>query len=320
MMMLTANRLSQDQIAQLRNRFGERLRQDVPLANYTAARVGGKADFVLTAQSAEDLESAVRDLWALEVPFTILGSGANVLVSDRGVRGVVILNRAQRFEIQVEQEPPTVWAESGTNLGLIARTVARHGLSGLEWAATIPGTLGGAIYGNAGAHGQDMAGTLILAEILHREHGKETWSCERLAYGYRTSALKREPGSAVILSGLLKLSRSTREAVQAQMDAYITYRKRTQPPGASMGSVFKNPPGDYAGRLIEQAGLKGTRVGGVEVSPVHANFFVTSENATASDYWRLICLVRQRVYETFGVALELEIERIGDWHDEDTNA
>lgn len=107
--MLTANRLSQDQIAQLRNRFGERLRQDVPLANYTAARVGGKADFVLTAQSAEDLESAVRDLWALEVPFTILGSGANVLVSDRGVRGVVILNRAQRFEIQVEQEPPTVW-------------------------------------------------------------------------------------------------------------------------------------------------------------------------------------------------------------------
>ncbi|WP_322805477.1 UDP-N-acetylmuramate dehydrogenase, partial [Thermanaerothrix sp.] len=232
--MLTANRLSQDQIAQLRNRFGKRLRQDVPLANYTAARVGGKADFVLTAQSAEDLESAVRDLWALEVPFTILGSGANVLVSDRGVRGVVILNRAQRFEIQVEQEPPTVWAESGTNLGLIARTVARHGLSGLEWAATIPGTLGGAIYGNAGAHGQDMAGTLILAEILHREHGKETWSCERLAYGYRTSALKREPGSAVILSGLLKLSRSTREAVQAQMDAYITYRKRTQPPGASM--------------------------------------------------------------------------------------
>ncbi|MDT8899335.1 UDP-N-acetylmuramate dehydrogenase [Thermanaerothrix sp. 4228-RoL] len=319
MMMLFANRLSQDQIAQLRNRFGERLRQDVSLANYTAARVGGKADFVLTVQSAEDLESAMRDLWALEVPFTILGSGANVLVSDHGVRGVVILNRAQRFEIQAEQEPPTVWAESGANLGLIARTVARHGLSGLEWAATIPGTLGGAIYGNAGAHGQDMAGTLILAEILHRERGKETWTCERLAYGYRTSALKREPGKAVILSGLLKLNRSTREAVQAQMDAFIAYRKRTQPPGASMGSVFKNPPGDYAGRLIEQAGLKGTRVGGVEVSPVHANFFVTNENATASDYWHLICLVRQRVYETFGVALELEIERIGDWLDEDTN-
>ena len=238
MMMLTTNRLSQDQIAQLRNRFGEQLRQDVSLANYTAARVGGKADFVLTVQSAEDLEAAVRDLWALEVPFTILGSGANVLVSDRGVRGVVILNRAQRFEIQAEQEPPTVWAESGANLGLIARTLARHGLSGLEWAATIPGTLGGAIYGNAGAHGQDVAGTLILAEILHRERGKETWTCERLAYGYRTSALKREPGNAVILSGLLKLSRSTREAVQAQMDAFIAYRKRTQPPGASMGSVF----------------------------------------------------------------------------------
>lgn len=160
-----------------------------------------------------------------------------------------------------------------------------------------------------------------MAEILHRKHGKEAWSCERFGYGYRTSALKREPGTAVILSGKLKLNRSTREAVQAQMEAYVAYRKRTQPPGASMGSVFKNPPGDYAGRLIEQAGLKGTRVGGVEVSPVHANFFVTSENATASDYWHLICLVKQKVYETFGVELELEIERIGDWYyDEHTTA
>ncbi len=318
MLMSVQGSLSQDQINHLHSLFGERLRQDVPLANYTAARVGGKGDFVLIAQSAEELETSVRHLWDLEIPFVILGSGANVLISDRGVRGVVILNRAQRFDIHADQDPPTVWAESGANLGLIARTLAHHGLSGLEWAATIPGTVGGAIYGNAGAHGQDMAGTLILAEILHREYGKENWLCERLEYGYRTSYLKKHPGEAVILSGLFRLSKSTRENVQAQMEAFVAYRKRTQPPGASMGSVFKNPPGDYAGRLIEQAGLKGTRIGGVEVSPIHANFFIAHEGATSSDYWRLICLVRQKVLETFGIHLELEIERIGDWDDEST--
>ncbi|WP_299027491.1 UDP-N-acetylmuramate dehydrogenase [uncultured Thermanaerothrix sp.] len=319
-LMPVSRQLSKEQIRDLRSLFGERLRQDVPLANYTSARVGGKGDFVLTVQSAEELETSARHLWDLEVPFVILGSGANVLISDRGVREVVILNRAQRFDIHTEQEPPTVWAESGASLGLIARTLARHGLSGLEWAATIPGTVGGAIYGNAGAHGQDMAGTLILAEILHREHGKAIWPCERLEYGYRTSYLKKHPGEAVILSGLLRLSRNTRENVQAQMEAFIAYRKRTQPPGASMGSVFKNPPGNYAGRLIEQAGLKGTRVGGVEVSPIHANFFIAYEGATASDYWHLICLVRQKVFETFGLHLELEIERIGDWEDESTTS
>ena len=317
--MSTSATLNPAQVAALRARFRDRLQENVPLANLTAARVGGPADFLLGVESAQELEEAVRWLWEYHLPFIVLGSGANVLISDRGVRGLVILNRARKVEIRSEEEPPTVWAESGANLGLIARSVALRGLSGLEWATAIPGTLGGAIYGNAGAHGQDMAHTLILAEILHRERGRETWPCEHFAYGYRTSILKAHPGEAVILSALLRLQRSTRESVQAQIEAFAAYRKRTQPPGASMGSVFKNPPGDYAGRLIEAAGLKGTRVGGVEVSQIHANFFVNDEKATASDYWALIRLVRHRVFETFGVNLELEIERLGDWDDDSPN-
>jgi len=314
--MRTSVTLTQAQIAALRARFKDRLHENTPLANLTAARVGGPADFLLSVENAQELEETVRWLWENDLPFIVLGSGANVLISDRGVRGLVILNRARRIEIHAEEEPPTVWAESGANLGLIARSAALHGLSGLEWAAAIPGTLGGAVYGNAGAHGQDMAHNLILAEILHRERGKETWPCERFAYGYRTSILKAHPGEAVILSALLRLQRSTRESVQAQMEAFTSYRKQTQPPGASMGSVFKNPPGDYAGRLIEAAGLKGTRIGGVEVSRIHANFFVNDEKATANDYWALIQLVRRKVFETFGISLELEIERLGDWDDD----
>ena len=188
-------------------------------------------------------------------------------------------------------------------------------MSGLEWAATIPGTIGGAVYGNAGAFGSDTATSLIMAEIL-QPSGKITWTSEELAYGYRTSRLKRSHEPAIILSAKLKLSQSTPEAVQAQMDANSAKRRESQPPGASMGSMFKNPPGDFAGRLIEAAGLKGTKIGGAEVSSVHANFFINKENAKAADLYQLIRLVQSKVMETSQVMLELEVELLGNWQDQ----
>lgn len=300
-------------ISELRNLFGDRLQENVSMANYTTARVGGNAEAMLIAHTTQDLERAAQKLWEHDVPFYLLGAGSNILVSDQGLSGVVIINRARNIKIDVHSDPVTVLAESGANLGTVARQVALRGLSGLEWAATIPGSIGGAVYGNAGAHGGDMAGNLVLAEILHRNQGKQTWTVEQMAYSYRSSALKRNPGQAIILDARMRLTPSTVQAVQERMEANSAQRRQTQPPGASLGSMFKNPAGDYAGRLIEAAGLKGARMGGVEISPIHANFFVNNDQATASDIWKMIQMARKAVQEKFGIKLELEVELLGEW-------
>jgi UDP-N-acetylmuramate dehydrogenase len=166
-----------------------------------------------------------------------------------------------------------------------------------------------------------MAGSLLVAEILHRTGEpdrdemivKEQWTPERLAYRYRTSALKGLSGRCLVLAACLSLTQSTPEATLAKADSFTAYRQRTQPPGATMGSMFKNPPGDYAGRLIEAAGLKGTRIGAAEISRLHGNFFVNLGQATANDIYTLINLAQSTVLERFGVALALEIELVGDW-------
>ena len=283
------------------------------MANYTTARVGGVADAVLIAQSAVELESIVRKLWELETPFLIFGSGSNILVSDAGIRTLVVINRAHTVKIDSQHNPPSVWAESGANLGSLARQVALRGLGGLEWAANIPGSIGGAVYGNAGANGFEMHSNLIMAEILHRTEGQQSWSVDRMEYEYRSSILKHNPDMAVILAARLQLFSSTKEEVLARMETYNAQRRRTQPPGASLGSMFRNPPGDYAGRLIEAAGLKGVRIGGAEISPVHANFFVNKNQAKADDILKLILLAQENVQQKFGIKLELEIELVGDW-------
>jgi len=312
--------------------FSDRLQEDVLLAGYTAARIGGPADVLLEALSADDLFGMVSVLWELDLPFVILGGGSNVLISDYGVRGVVVMNRARQLRFDEKESPPHVWAESGVNFGSIARRAALRGLAGLEWAAGIPGTLGGAVVGNAGAHSGDVSQNLIAAEILHRSQAeqygltvREEWTADKLGFSYRSSALKHtqiagsasphhDPG-AVVLSAGLRLERSTPQAVQDKMDEYAAYRRKTQPPGASMGSMFKNPPGDYAGRLIENAGLKGSRIGGAEISTTHANFFVNLGHASASDVTALIKLAHDTVAGQFGVDLELEIELMGDFQD-----
>lgn len=306
----------------LRQVFGPRLQTALPLKRHTAARVGGVADVMITASSSAELAETVDQLWHKDIPFIVLGSGSNVLVSDAGVRQVVVLNQAKKVLFDQQSQPPTVWVESGANLGVVARRAATLGLAGLEWASDIPGTVGGAIYGNAGAHGSDIAGNLLMAEILHLNQVKgaerhdilhEEWTVDRFEYAYRSSLLKRQPGQVVILAALLKLEDSTPESVKSKMDEYKRLRQRSQPSGASLGSIFKNPPGDYAGRLIEAAGLKGVKIGKVEVSNKHANFFINQDSASASDYAALIRLAQQKVQEKFGVSLELEIELLGDW-------
>jgi UDP-N-acetylmuramate dehydrogenase len=341
--------MKNDELHTLQMTFGTRVRRDVPLSRYTSARVGGPAKALIIVRNGSELVDTVRQLWSLSLPFVILGGGSNVLVSDAGFQGVVVLNRARKVRFDVNHEPATVWTESGANLGLVARQAAAHGLTGLEWAAGIPGTVGGAIVGNAGAHGEDMASNLLMAEILHRresvsglKNGKkrsfelirENWLLEQFEYSYRNSLIKRiqrQPSlqqteeqsitnpqpQIVVLAARLRLSRSMPESIQEKMEEILVFRRNTQPPGASMGSMFKNPPSDYAGRLIEAAGLKGIRKGDAEISQLHANFFINHGNATASEILELIQLARRTVNEKFGIILDLEIELLGTWNQED---
>ena len=297
----------------LRTLFGADCQADAFLARYTAARVGGQADVLLLVNSVEALAQAAQQLWELEMPFRVLGGGSNVLVSDDGVRDIVLLNRAREIEFDTASDPPAVWTASGVNFGSLARRAAAHRLSGLEWAAGIPGTVGGAIFGNAGAHGGDVAGNLLMAEILHQSGTRKTYSVDEMGFEYRSSRLKREKIAAVVLAARFALTSGESATIQQKMDDYAEFRRRTQPPGASMGSMFKNPPGDYAGRLIEAAGLKGTRVGNAEISPLHANFFINHGGASASDIYALISQVRQLILQEFGITLELEIELLGDF-------
>lgn len=297
----------------LRSVFGERLRTAQPVARYTSARIGGSADALVDVRSADELAEAAQALWRLELPFIVMGGGSNMLVSDAGIREVVILNQSEKITFHDVGNDPSVWAESGAGLGAIARQAAKKGLSGLEWAAGIPGTLGGAVSGNAGAHGGDVSTSLDLATILHREKGRQVWGGIELAFAYRESWLKRNPGQAVVLSAQLALTRKGEAEIKAQMDTFLAYRRLTQPPGASMGSMFKNPPGESAGRLIEAAGLKGKRNGNAQISPLHGNFFLNLGDARSADVYALIQEARQAVQQRAGIDLELEVQLVGEW-------
>ena len=295
----------------LRIKFGDSIQENVSLAPYTSARIGGPADILVTANSADELAEIMTVIWGQGLPYVILGGGSNVLISDKGVRGAVLLNRAKavRFE---NGDQPKVWVESGVVFSNLANRCASKGLSGLEWAATIPGTVGGAVVGNAGAFGGDMSSNLIVAELL-TNRGREKWPVNKMDYGYRTSVLKGNAEKAIVLSAELVLKNATKDSVSVKIEQFSERRKATQPPGASMGSMFKNPDGDHAGRLIEAAGLKGTRIGNAEISPLHGNFFVNHGETKASDMRALIELVQKKVAEKFGIKLELEVELIGDW-------
>jgi len=289
-----------------------------PLARYTAARLGGVADYLHIATDPELDETIciLKTAWQHHIPVTIIGGGANVLVSDAGIRGLTIINRITELDHGDWEHGCNVSATAGTNLIKLARYCQQHGYSGMEWAIGVPGTVGGAVVNNAGAHGASISDSLFHAVVYEPKRGACLYSVDELDYDYRYSNLKvREDRRFMVLMATFKLAKDDPQQIQQRMDDYNAYRKRTQPPGASLGSIFKNPPDDYAGRLIEAAGLKGYQIGGVQVSTVHANFFVNiGEDSTAMDYFKLIQYVQQVVHAKFGVELELEIQTLGDWN------
>ena len=297
---------------ELRDRFPG-IRAEQSLARYTSSRIGGPAEWLLEVYSADELASAVAWIWEQKVRFRILGGGSNILISDDGLKGITLINRARKLEFIDEQKSAKVIADSGANLGVIARQAATLGMSGLEWAAGIPGSLGAAIVGNAGAHGGEIADVIIQAQVLHRVEGLRAHLADDLAFDYRTSKLKSQLGEILILSAELRLGKDGIDTIREKMNIYLEHRKESQPPGASMGSMFKNPENDFAGRLVEQVGLKGKKIGQAQISPLHGNFFLNLGGAKAKDVHALIMLAKDEVREKIGIELELEIALLGEW-------
>jgi len=286
--------------------LGRRARRDEPLAHYTAMRVGGPADLLIVCESVDEVVRVVGLARRHGVSWQLLGGGCNVLVADSGVRGLVIVNRATRIKFDGE----VVRAEAGALLATLAREAVERGLAGLEWAAGLPGTVGGAVMGNAGAFEGDIAAVLRCATVLEPNDEIVERSNEWFEFEYRGSRVKREAesGGHVILAATFELEPGDPEA---RADEILEWRRTRHPSGATMGSTFKNPPDSHAGYLIEQAGLRGYRIGGAQVSELHGNFFMNTGETTAADVLSLIEHTRTEVRRRFGVELELEIELVG---------
>ena len=299
-------------IEELREALGAGARVDELLARHTTLRIGGPADLFVEAKTVPELVESVKLARQFAVPFFILGNGSNILVLDKGIRGLVIENHCDDFSLEISSpERAVLTAESGASLPGIANRLARQGWSGLEWAIGVPGTVGGAVVANAGAHGSSIADNLVSVTILDAAGLTPKLPKTECGFDYRTSRFKHNQRDTV-LTAKFEMRRDGADACIARMNSYTEHRRQTQPTDPSVGSMFKNPPGDFAGRLIEQAGLKGRRVGDIEVSRIHANFFVNLGKATARDVVELIQVVRDSVKERFGVELDLEIEVVGE--------
>ncbi|WP_456275582.1 UDP-N-acetylmuramate dehydrogenase [Bacillus sp. AK128] len=279
------------------------------LANHTTMKIGGPADLFVEPSSIEGLEYTIKLINERGLKWRAIGRGSNLLVSDQGIEGVVIKLSQGLDSLEINGTEITVGG--GYPLVKLATVLSRKGLAGLEFAGGIPGSLGGAVYMNAGAHRSDMSKIVEKAYVLFEDGTFEWLTNEELKFSYRTSVLQKErPG--ICVKAVLQLTEGNKDEIKAQLQKNKDYRRDTQPwnfPCA--GSIFRNPLPHYAGQLIEEAGLKGYQIGGAQVSDMHANFIVNKENATAFDVLNLIKHIQCVIKEKFDVDLHTEVEIIG---------
>lgn len=297
----------------IQRRIGVKTSRDEPLARFTTMRVGGPADLFATAHNAFELRALVRFARARELPHVVLGRGSDVVIADAGVRGLVIQVRAEGSRVDGDRYV----AESGVQMMRAATETQRAGLTGLEFGLAIPGTVGGAVWANAGAHDSDVATVLESARVLAADGSEGVVPSAELDLAYRDSRFKRGPAGVapeLILEASFRLAAADPDTIKGRLDEIRRWRQAHQPLGLpSAGSVFRNPPDDSAGRLIDASGLKGLRIGGAVVSEKHANFIVNDRKGSAADVRRLAEHVRAEVEARQGIRLEFEIEFIGDW-------
>jgi UDP-N-acetylmuramate dehydrogenase len=298
---------------EIQRRIGVKTSRDEPLARFTTLRLGGPADLFAVAHNAFELRKLVQFARSRGIAHTILGRGSNVLVADAGIRGLVIQDRAEGVEISGER----LVAEAGLPMARAATVSQGAGLSGLEYGLAIPGTAGGAVWANAGAHESNTAAVLESARVLAADGSEGQLSAAELGLGYRDSRLKHPaPGgpAEIVLEVTFRLSPASPDEIKERLEAIRHWRQEHQPLGTpSAGSWFRNPLPDSAGELIERAGLKGLRIGGASVSPKHANFLVNDQKGTAADLRRLAERVRSEVLARTGIRLEEEVVYLGDW-------
>jgi UDP-N-acetylmuramate dehydrogenase len=295
-------------------RVGVKTERHAPLAKLTTMRVGGPADLLVTAHNAFELRALVRFARTRELPLTLIGRGSNIVISDRGVRGLVVHVRAEGSRV----DGSTYIAEAGVPMARAATETQRAGLSGLEFGLAIPGTVGGAVWANAGAHGSDVRAILESADVLLADGSEARLPAAELGLAYRESRFKHqatERPEEVVLGARFVLEQASAELIKERLDDIRRWRQAHQPLGLpSAGSAFRNPPdGPSAGELIEGAGLKGLRLGGATVSEKHANFVVNDQRGTAADVRRLMDEVRATILRAAGVDLVAEIAFVGDW-------
>lgn len=287
----------------------ERILTEEQMDRHTTFRTGGPARYFLVIETRKELAQVLAWLQEEALPWFLLGNGSNLLVGDRGYRGA-ILHLAGEF-LKTEIDEATIRCGAGAMLSAVSRSAMEAGLTGLEFASGIPGTIGGAVRMNAGAYNGEIAGVTESVEVMEPDGRCRVYNREEMAFGYRTSIVKTKP--CVVLSTVLKLQKGDRSEISATMQELSAKRREKQPlEYPSAGSVFKRPEGHFAGKLIEDAGLKGLRVGGAEVSPKHAGFIVNVGGATARDVLELIERIREKVYAMSGVTLECEIRTIGE--------
>ena len=301
----------------IQRRIGVKTSRDEPLARFTTMRVGGPADLFATVHNAHELRALVRFARTRALPHFVLGRGSDLVIADGGIRGLVIQVRAEGSRTDGDRYT----AEAGVQMARAATETQHAGLTGLEFGLAIPGTVGGAVWANAGAHDADMAGVLESARVLQADGTELIVPAGELGLSYRDSRFKRADHDAVadaprdvVIDATFRLAEADPDAIKARLDEIRHWRQAHQPLGLpSAGSVFRNPPGDSAGRLIEAAGLKGLRIGGAVVSEKHANFIVNDQKGRAADVRRLAERVRAEVLTHHGVDLAFEIEFVGDW-------
>jgi UDP-N-acetylmuramate dehydrogenase len=292
---------------------GARVKVSEPLARYTSMKVGGSADFFIEVENAATLTGVLRTLNRYRTSFFLLGNGSNVLISDRGVRGAVIHLAGAFKQVEWRQEDEIVWVRVGAAFAVtqLVREAARKGCGGLEFAEGIPGTIGGALFMNAGAYGSEFEKVIDRVDGFTREGEPIRLSRNEMTFTYRDSHL---PVGMVVTQVQLRLRQEDSAKVTSKVRELVTKRKSSQPSGyPNSGSMFRNPPGDFAGRLIEAAGLKGKKIGHAQISPRHGNFIVNLGGAKGEEVRQLMELARNEVKTQFGIELEPEVRLLGDW-------
>ncbi|MBE7021927.1 MAG: UDP-N-acetylmuramate dehydrogenase [Ruminococcaceae bacterium] len=297
-------------ISRLHERADIKVIEHAPMCDYTSLQIGGPADLLVLPQTAEGLDFSLKTLRHAGLPVFVVGAGSNLLVSDAGVRGAVV--RLGAPFSRVTREENVLTAEAGVTLARLAATALEAGLSGLEFASGIPGTLGGAVYMNAGAYGGEMKQIVLETDFLESDGTPGTLRGEAHAFSYRKSAFIKT--GRVILRSRLMLTPADPADIRRTMQELNARRREKQPLSfPSAGSFFKRPEGHFAGALIEEAGLKGLTVGGAQISEKHAGFLINLGGATSEDVCRLMKQVQKRVHEHSGVSLEPEVQFLGDF-------